>query len=266
MEKLFEINWANKSWDDIDAILAERIARNSGKRPKREGFVVERIAAIDNLRAADAEAQNGKIRTNRYIRRHNQQAEKDLRDLQTMILTLEFPPAEYIMNSVRSDAGKIREIAKQKYFPWRILNHAIMRVIAPAMLRYMVYDSFACVKGKGLHFGVKRMKMMLRRYPEYRYFVKTDYKKFYQSIPHDLIIAELRKRFKDEHLFRLIETALFTFDSGDEIERILEDEERKKRHTHWCIYQPANREFCGQLYRPRYKGEDARKMLPAILR
>ena len=36
-----------------------------------------------------------------------------------MILTLDFPVPDYSVMKVKSDAGKVRDIVKQKYFPWR---------------------------------------------------------------------------------------------------------------------------------------------------
>lgn len=255
MMKLIDIDWEKMTPQEIDSVLAERIAfyegsinKNGGKSPKREGYVIERIATMENLREADKESQDGKVKTNRHIRRHNKHAESDLRALQLMILTLKFPPPNYTTSNVRSDAGKWRNITKQKYYPWRILHHAIMLVVGKVLNRHLIYDTFACIKGKGLHFGVKRMKMMLRRYPEYRYFVKTDYKKFYQSIPHSLIIEGLRKRFKDEHLFKLIDIALFSYSAEDIVESLLKEENDKKRCTHWLIYKPAVGQLCDKLH------------------
>lgn len=51
-----------------------------------------------------------------------------------------------------------------------------MRVIEEDVYRNLIYDTSACIKGKGLHFGVRRMKRFLHRYPEYKWFVKTDFK------------------------------------------------------------------------------------------
>jgi len=85
-----------------------------------------------------------------------------------------------------------------------------------------------------LSFGVKRTKMFLRRYPEYKYFVKTDFKKFYQSILHETILNALRRKFKDERFIRLIEITILSYDSG--IEDILDDEKRKKRNNDWSIH------------------------------
>lgn len=209
-----------------------------------------------NLREADKEAQDGKVKKNRFIRRHNLHPEEDLRALQLMILTLDFPAPDYSVMRVKSDAGKVRDIVKQKYFPWRILHHAIMRVIEEDVYRNLIYDTSACIKGKGLHFGVRRMKRFLHRYPEYKWFVKTDFKKFYQSILHELIVAALRRKFKDERFIKLIEIAVLSYDSGTELVDVLENEvERKKRCSDWSIYKPTYREFCGKPDRSYNEGE-----------
>lgn len=196
---------------------------------KRRGFLIEQIADMDNLREADRDAQDGKVKKNRFIRRHNEHAKDDLEALREMILTLNFPDPNFSIMTVVSDAGKRRDIAKQSYFPWRILHHAIMRVIGEELYKSLILDTSACIKGKGLHFGVRRMKMFLRRYPEYKWFVKTDFKKFYQSIPHEVLLNALRRKFKDEKFIKLIEIALLSYDSGEELIEILENEELRKR-------------------------------------
>ena len=258
-----DIDWKSLSHDEIDIIIAERIEAdnrrikaNGGKKSKRAGYILERIAEINNLREADKEAQDGKVKKNRFIRRHNLHPEDDLRALQLMILTLDFPAPDYSVMRVKSDAGKVRDIVKQQYFPWRILHHAIMRVIEEDVYRNLIYDTSACIKGKGLHFGVRRMKRFLHRYPEYKWFVKTDFKKFYQSILHELIVAALRRKFKDERFIKLIEIAVLSYDSGTELVDVLENEvERKKRCSDWSIYKPTYREFCGKSDRSYNEGE-----------
>lgn len=273
MAKTKNIDWRSLEPATIDFILKARIRdywlsveRNVGKEAKRIGCLLERIADIDNLKDADREAQSGKVTKNRYIRRHNERAEQDLRELQLMILTGDFPECEYEFMEVVSDAGKLRKIAKQRYFPWRILHHAIMRVIGPYIYRSLIYDTFACIKGKGLHFGVKRMKRHLRRYPEYKWFWKTDYKKFYLSIPHDTIRWAMRRKFKDERLIDLLEIAVFSYSSGDDVMEALEDEERRKaRCANWRVHKPANRKLCRKCGRPSRQGKDACEVLPAVL-
>ena len=51
--------------------------------------------------------------------------------------------------------GKIYGFCKDVY-KRQILHHAIMRVIEEDVYRNLIYDTSACIKGKGLHFGVRR--------------------------------------------------------------------------------------------------------------
>lgn len=201
---------------------------------KRKGYILEQIADLENLRQADREAQLGK--NNRTIRWHNKKAEKNLLKLQHMILNLDFPDPNYQTMIIESDGGKVRNIVKQNYFPWRILHHAIMRVLEPDFTKGYIHDTSACIKGRGTHYGVKRMKMFLRRYPEYKWFVKTDFKKFYESIPHELILNSLRRKYKDEKFIKLIEVAILSYESSEEIKDSLRDE-KKKRNANRLLHE-----------------------------
>lgn len=273
--KVGEIDWKSLSHEEIDRVLQlrvddyeRRIAERGGKRPKREGYVIERLALMSNLRQADADAQAGKQKENRGIRRHNLRAEKDLRLLQMMILTLVFPPVIYVIMLRRTDAGKIREIAKQSYFPWRILHHDIMIVIGVRLYGSLIMDTFACIKGKGLHFGVRRLKKFIRLNPDCIWFWKTDFKKYYQSLPHDVIRAGLEQKVKDVMFIELVNITLFSYVSSDEINHLLEEESlRKERSADWCLYKPASRQLCFDRDRPSHEGSvEGEGLLPLLRR
>ena len=98
-------------------------------------------------------------------------------------------------------------------------------------------DTFACIKGKGLHFGVKRVQRTLRRHPELKWFWKTDFKKYYQSLPHDLVRSSLERLYKDKMFLRLIDMVILAYDSGEEIIKELENEIiRNQRNPYWGSY------------------------------
>ncbi len=263
------------TYEEIDSLLIERIriyeetiALRGGKRPKREGFIMERIANIDNLRLADRKAQEGKTKRviivngkevripNKYIQAHNENAEAELRDLQKMILTLKFPPPNYRSEYLRTDAGKIRELIKQNYYPWRILQHAIMLVVSPRIFASLIVDAFSCIKGKGLHFGVKRVQRTLRRHPELKWFWKTDFKKYYQSLPHNLVRSSLERLYKDKTFLRLIDMVILAYDSGEEIIKELENEViRNQRNPYWGSVKPDFRKSRNKFHRPQDEAE-----------
>lgn len=84
------------------------------------------------------------------------------------------------------------------------------------------------------------MKRFLHRYPEYKWFVKTDFKKFYQSILHELIVAALRRKFKDERFIKLIEIAVLSYDSGTELVDVLENEVEREEEVFRLEHLQAN--------------------------
>lgn len=259
--QMSEIDWRSLSHEEIDALLSARtaayeaaISARGGKRPKREGHIVERVASMANLREADANAQRGKKKRrvvcdgkvvyvpNRHILRHNERAEEELRELQMMILTNEFPPCVYTTQEVKTASGKSRTIIKQNYYPWRILQHAILNTIGERVEKSFISGTFACIKGRGIHYGVRMMKRALRLHRKLRWFWKSDFKKFYQSIPHELIEAELRAMFKDEFFIWLIRSILFSYMSNEELNETLANEAiRTKRYADWCCHESTHR-------------------------
>ena len=217
---------------------------------------------MNNLRKADAEAQKGKVCT-RAMRRHNAHAEENLQRLRDMILSLSFPPVKYTYMTVTNEE-KERSIAKKSFYPWRILDHAIMLVIGDTIHKALIHDSFACVKGKGLHFGVQRMKMMLRRYPDLVWFGKSDLKKFYESIPHELIESALRRKFKDERFIQLVRISLFSYES--DVETLIDEEIRKKRGCNWSVHKSTARQLCPVRDRSLHKRKTSGEVLSPVLR
>ena len=91
---------------------------------------------------------------------------------------------------------KEREICAAS-FGERVLHHAIMNICEPHFDRWLIFDSYACRKGKGQLAAVKRA----RRFASCnRWFMKCDIRKYFDSIPHDRLKAALARKFKDRHL------------------------------------------------------------------
>lgn len=275
MRRIEDIDWTRLTAEETDRLLSERLSAyehsieaRGGKRPRREGHVMERLASMETLREADRQAQKGKrsrrvhIRgkmvtiPNRHIHRHNEHAEDDLRRLQRMILTLNFPPVVYRHEPIKTDAGKVRDLAKQDFFPWRILQTAVKIVTDGRIVAGLIDDTCACIKGRGIHYGAMRLKSRLRRHPELKWFWKTDFKKYYQSIPHHVIMEAYARLYKDRTFLRLLELAILCYESSEEVERELNDEEqRNKRNPHWGCDKPEHRQSRGIAHRPPHEGK-----------
>jgi hypothetical protein len=254
MQRLDTYDYSDMSGEQIDNLLASRILSyekniiaNGNRRPKREGYIMERICTMENLREAFHEAKKKKSK-NKLIKKYGSNLNNNLRALQLMLLTGNLPEVDYIEDDRKSDAGKVRRIVIKPFAPWHIIDHAVVQVIAPIICKSLIYMTFSCIKGKGLHFGAQRFKKTLRLQPQYTWRWQSDCKKFYQSIPHELILNQLRSKFKDEQFIELIEkTALFYHTDKQTLDEI-EHERERTRFINRRLHKSAFRQLCSGEY------------------
>jgi hypothetical protein len=68
-----------------------------------------------------------------------------------------------------------------------------MQVVEPIWTRLFISDSYACIRGRGLHAGSKRTMEFVRRN---RYCLKMDIAKFYPSVDHAIIFRIIKNKIK----------------------------------------------------------------------
>jgi hypothetical protein len=86
-------------------------------------------------------------------------------------------------------------------FEERVLHHALMNVCEPHLERWLIFDSYACRRGKGRDRALRRARQFAQRYP---FFLKMDVRKYFDSLPHDGLLELWRRRFKDPRLDHLV--------------------------------------------------------------
>lgn len=90
----------------------------------------------------------------------------------------------------------------------RVLHHAIINILYPLYDKIFIHNSFSCRIDKGNHKGVQALKSMLLRASKNDkrnvFVLKCDIEKFFNSIDHQVLIATLRSRIKDERLMGLL--------------------------------------------------------------
>ncbi|NCG22385.1 MAG: RNA-dependent DNA polymerase [Rhodobacterales bacterium] len=76
-------------------------------------------------------------------------------------------------------------------FPDRVVHHALARAIEPVLERAAIADSFACRVGRGQHRALRRAQQFSRRWP---WVLKMDVSSYFASIPHEPLVALLKRR------------------------------------------------------------------------
>ena len=164
---------------------------------------------------------------------HREQCIDELQNMVVLQLTVPMKFNEVIVHAVDKD----REIYPTHFYPWSVLLHAVKLLLEPISEKIAIYDSSAGRKGKGQTFGVLRMKSFMRRYKGYKAFWKGDFRKFYLSIPHEVIMYVMRQCIADELFLSFFENNVLCFKS-DIIDLLHEEIERKKKYCHWASDVP----------------------------
>jgi len=84
----------------------------------------------------------------------------------------------------------------------RVAHHAVCNVLEPCFERRLIFDTYACRAGKGTHAAIERAQQLASRY---RYALKCDVSKYFQSIDHGIPRDLLARLFKDKPLLDLLE-------------------------------------------------------------
>lgn len=87
-----------------------------------------------------------------------------------------------------------------------LTEECLLKALRPSL----IYDNGACLKCKGIDFAKQRLHCHLERY--YRqhhtnqgYALLFDFKSYFASIPHKLLVEKVSKYIKDKHLISLYE-------------------------------------------------------------
>jgi hypothetical protein len=165
------------------------------------------VAAWENLQIALLKAAQGK--SNRDdVRRFRDDRDARLRQLREGILTGSIPVGDHRFFWVRDP--KMRRICAA-CFEERVLHHALMNVCGPILDRALIDDCFACRLGKGREAALMRARHFSRRYG---WYLKLDIRKYFDSVDHGVLLAQLERRLKDPGILRILGRIIGSYSSG----------------------------------------------------
>ncbi|MFM8618648.1 MAG: RNA-directed DNA polymerase [Opitutaceae bacterium] len=162
---------------------------------------LEQIAAPENLREAFLRAARGKgHRPDVLAFREHLSRELDL--LRADLLAGTVRVGSYTTFTIWEP--KERTI-NAPCFRERVLHHAIVGPCEADFERWLIDDTFACRRGRGREAALRRAERFARRH---RWFLKLDVRKYFDSIPHDILLAEITRRFRDRRVVAVWERIL----------------------------------------------------------
>ena len=189
----------------------KRKARLRGKNRK---IRIEMVADPVNVALADKKARKGKANhkgVKIFDRSKNENLDKLVKDM----LEGKFVTSPGHTCQRLCPCGKVRTLFKLPYFPDHIAQHSLMQVLMPKLMKFIVYDSYASIKGKGMQFAANRVNRFISEHQgEIIYFVKLDFVKFYQNIIQEIIYACLCKTFGNKGIRKMLHEVIFACEIG----------------------------------------------------
>ncbi len=171
---------------------------------KRVNNIFDKIIDLENLRLADENARRGKKRS--YgVRKHDRNRDDNIFSLHEKLESGIYTTSKYHIFKMITDKGKEREIYQLPYYPDRIVHHAIMNFMEPIWVSIFTKDTYSCLKGRGIHGVMKKLKKELKEIEGTQFCLKMDIRKFYPSIDHKILKQIIRRKIKDKRLLQLLD-------------------------------------------------------------
>lgn len=161
----------------------------------------ERVVSPENLMAAAADAMRGK-RGRGSAARFFSHWETEVCGLHDELVSGDYRPGAYTYFKIYEPKERVVAAAP---FRDRVVHHALVRVLQPVFEPRFIEDSFACRPGKGTHAGMRRAAQFARRFP---CALKCDIRRYFASIDHDILIAQIGRVVTDTAVLGLVGTIL----------------------------------------------------------
>jgi hypothetical protein len=197
-----------------------RKARRNAKRKERLGAAVDflQIVDADNLHTAFKRSRKG-VSWKESVQRYDAKAMSNIAETRRKLIDGENVHKGFVEFTL-CERGKIRHI-KSIHISERIVQKCLCdNVLVPILSYPLIYDNGASVKGKGVHFALRRLIVHLRRF--YRsnglsnegYALLIDFSKFFDSVRHEILLDLLDKHITDARVRDLVRRFVVVFGDG----------------------------------------------------
>lgn len=167
--------------------------------PKTFNDLWEKFVSFENLYKAYEDARKGGHRTDPHVVNFTKDLEINLINLQNHLIWESWRPDPVYSFKVYEPKERLIQAPS---FRDRIVHHAYYRIAGPLFENKMIAQTYACLKGRGPLRAVLQLVEYLQSYPEGTkvYVIKGDVSKFFPSINHTYLKAQVRRTISDKKL------------------------------------------------------------------
>lgn len=175
---------------------------------KRAKHLFERIPDRENLELAVQKALRGK-RAKGDAKSYVARLDRNLNDLAEQLRE----GAIIVGRSTEFTIHDPKErLITAPCFAERVLHHAIINVCEPEFEKRLIHHTYACRRGKGQFAALAAAGRFTRRN---EWFLKSDVRKYFESIPKAGLLSSLERVFAEDRLLNLFSTILEAHHPGE---------------------------------------------------
>ena len=91
-------------------------------------------------------------------------------------------------------------------FDEQVIHHMVVNILQPIFMRGMYEHSYGSIPKRGAHKGKNAIKKWIAKDGKNcKYVLKMDIRKYFDSIPHDIYLRNLRRIIKDDRFMQVLE-------------------------------------------------------------
>lgn len=177
---------------------------------KRLNHLIEQITSKNNIKEADDKARLGK-KSKKAIAWHDKHRDEHIVTLSHLLKAGTYKTSSYTKSRIFEPKKRI--LFKLPYYPDRITHHAILNILEPIWTKIFIKNTYACIKGRGIHQLEKDLQRDLLLYSP-KYCLKLDIRKFYPSINQNILKVLIRKKIKDKVLLKILDEIISSTETG----------------------------------------------------
>lgn len=99
-------------------------------------------------------------------------------------------------------------------FREQIVHHMIVNILKPIIMKSMYEHSYGSIPDRGATLGAKRIRRWLKDSKGTRYCLKMDIKKYFDSVPHEIVTARLAEQIHDQRFLNILLEIVNVNDKG----------------------------------------------------
>lgn len=99
-------------------------------------------------------------------------------------------------------------------FREQIIHHMIVNVLKPIFMTPMYELSYGSIPNRGAHKAMKNIKKHISKGKDIKYCLKMDIRRYFDSVPHDVVKAKLKSQIKDHRFLEILFEVIDVTDKG----------------------------------------------------